>query len=90
MVAPGPLASYVGEYRNEFWGAARVTQKDGGLILALGPKLIVPLQHWDGNVFSVSFIAENSYPGSVSTATFAGDTLTLEYWNEYGLGTFTR
>ena len=87
---PGPLASYVGEYRNEFWGAARVTQKDGGLILALGPKLIVPLQHWDGNVFSVSFIAENSYPGSVSTATFAGDTLTLEYWNEYGLGTFTR
>ena len=87
---PAPLASYVGEYRNDFWGSARITQKDGGLVLSLGPKLTVPLKHWDGNVFSVSFIAECYFPGSLTTATFDGTKLTLEYWNEYGLGVFTR
>ena len=87
---PAPLASYAGEYRNEFWGPARIAVKDGGLVLSLGSELTVPLKHWNGNVFSVSFTTENSYPGSVSTATFDGDTLTLEYWNDYGFGTFTR
>lgn len=87
---PAPLASYVGEYANDFWGPARITEKDGGLVLALGPKLTVPLKHWDGNVFSVSFVTENSTPGSVSTATFDGDKLTLEYWDEFGKGVFSR
>jgi len=85
-----PLASYVGEYANPFWGPARVTERDGGLELALGPKLVVPLKHWDGNVFSVSFVTENSSPGSMSKATFDGDTLKLEYWDEFGKGTFLR
>lgn len=87
---PAPLASYVGEYANPFWGPARVTERDGGLELALGPKLVVPLKHWDGNVFSVSFVTENSNPGSVSKATFDGNELVLEYWDEFGKGTFTR
>ena len=87
---PAPLASYVGEYQNPFWGPARVTGQDGGLKLALGPKLVVPLKHWDGNVFSVSFVTENSPPGSVSKATFDGNTLKLEYWDEFGKGSFTR
>lgn len=87
---PAPLASYVGEYRNDFWGPARITERDGGLVLAIGPKFTVPLRHWDGDVFSVSFITENSNPGSLSSATFDGDTLTLEYWNEFGKGVFRR
>ena len=87
---PAPLASYVGDYANPFWGPARITEKDGGLQLALGPELTVPLKHWDGNVFSVSFVTENSNPGSVSKATFDGNTLTLEYWDEFGRGTFTK
>lgn len=87
---PAPLASYVGEYANPFWGPARITEKDGGLLLALGPKLTVPLKHWDGNVFSVSFVTENSSPGSISKATFDGKKLTLEYWDQSGKGTFTR
>jgi CubicO group peptidase (beta-lactamase class C family) len=87
---PAPLASYVGEYQNPFWGRARVTEKDGGLELALGPKLVVPLKHWDGNVFSVSFVRENSPPGSISKATFDGNALKLEYWDEDGKGTFLR
>ena len=31
-----PLASYVGTYNNDYWGPARVTEKDGKLQLALG------------------------------------------------------
>ncbi|HYO03755.1 MAG TPA: serine hydrolase [Mycobacterium sp.] len=87
---PGPLTSYVGVYANSFWGPARVTEQGGGLQLALGPKLVVPLKHWDGNEFSVSFVTENSPPGSVSKATFDGNTLNLEYYDENGKGTFTR
>ncbi|MCW2593601.1 MAG: penicillin-binding protein beta-lactamase class [Mycobacterium sp.] len=85
-----PLASYVGEYANSFWGPARVTEQNGGLELALGPKLVVPLKHWDGNVFSVSFVTENSPPGSLSKATFDGNSLKLEYYDQDGKGTFTR
>ena len=33
-----PLASYVGTYDNDYWGPARVTEKDGKLQLALGPE----------------------------------------------------
>jgi hypothetical protein len=85
-----PLASYVGDYANPFWGPARVTQQGDGLQLAIGPKLVFPLKHWDGDVFSVSFVTENSPPGSISTATFDGKTLKLEYYDQDGRGTFTR
>lgn len=87
---PAPLATYVGDYANPVYGPARITEVDGGLRLALGPKFTVPLKHWDGNVFSVSFVSENSNPGSLTTATFDGKTLNLEYWDEDGLGVFTR
>jgi CubicO group peptidase (beta-lactamase class C family) len=85
-----PLASYVGTYNNDYWGPARVTEKDGRLRLALGTKLDVPLDHWDGNVFTYSWVSENSSPGTVSKATFDGTKLTLEYYDELGKGTFTR
>lgn len=88
--APAPLAGYVGQYSNSFWGPARVTEADGGLELALGPKFRVPLKHWDGDVFTFSFVTENAPPGTISKATFNGDWLTLEYFDEDGKGTFTR
>ena len=84
---PAPLASYVGEYANAFWGPARVTEQGDGLQLALGPKLTVPLKHWDGNMFTFSFVAENSPPGTISKATFDGNKLKLEYYDEDGKGT---
>ena len=87
---PAPLASYVGEYANGFWGPARVTERDGGLQLALGSKLAVPLSHWDGNVFTFSFVTENAPPGTISKATFDGDKLTLEYYDEEHNGVFLR
>lgn len=84
-----PLSAYTGVYRNDYWGPATVTERDGALWLALGPKLLVPLKHWDGDVFAFSFVTENASPGTVSKATFAGDKLTLEYYDDDGMGTFT-
>ena len=85
-----PLASYVGTYNNDYWGPARVSQKDGNLHLDLGSKLSVPLINWDGDVFSYEWVSENSPPGSVGKATFDGGKLTLEYYDDMGKGTFTR
>lgn len=85
-----PLASYVGTYNSDYWGPARITEKDGTLQLALGTKLTVPLTHWDGNVFTYSWVAENSPPGTISKATFDGNKLTLEYYDAFDKGTFTR
>ena len=85
-----PPASYVGTYNNDYWGPARVTEKDGTLHLALGAKLDVPLTHWDGNVFSYEWVSENSPPGSIAKATFDGNRLTLEYYDESKTGTFTK
>jgi CubicO group peptidase (beta-lactamase class C family) len=85
-----PLASYVGTYNNDYWGPARITEKDGKLRLALGTKLDVLLDHWDGNVFTYSWVAENSPPGTISKATFDGNKLTLEYYDTFKKGTFTK
>ncbi|HNM83113.1 MAG TPA: serine hydrolase [Mycobacterium sp.] len=88
--AAQPLSSYVGTYANPFWGPARVSESGRGLTLTLGPKLVVPLTHWDGNVFTFAMVTENSPPGSVSKATFDGNRLVLEYFDTDGKGTFTR
>lgn len=83
-----PLSNYVGTYRNEFWGPATVTERDGTLLLGMGPRGdSFELTHWDGNVFTFSFVTENAPPGTISTATFDGAKLTLEYYDD---GVFTR
>jgi CubicO group peptidase (beta-lactamase class C family) len=88
---PAPLQSYVGTYNNDYWGPAKVTEADGKLGLSLGPKNVIwPLTHWDGNVFTFSFVAENSPPGSISKATFDGNKLVLEYYDTDHTGTFQR
>lgn len=86
-----PLAAYVGTYRNDYWGAAVVAEKDGKLTVSMGPRPdTVELTHWDGDVFTFRFVSENSPPGSISAATFTGNRLTLEYYDEDKMGTFTR
>ena len=85
-----PLSSYVGTYQNDYWGPARVSAAEGGLRLALGRTLDVPLTHWDGNIFTFGLITENAPPGTISRATFDGDKLTLEYFDQFGKGTFRR
>ncbi|WP_031726621.1 DUF3471 domain-containing protein, partial [Mycobacterium tuberculosis] len=86
-----PLNDYVGVYANDYWGPATVTYHDGQLRLSLGPKnQTFDLTHWDGDTFTFTLSTENALPGSISKATFAGDTLNLEYYDADKLGTFTR
>ncbi len=90
--APGPPPSeLIGTYANDYWGPATVTERDGKLTLSLGPNAAQwPLTHWDGNVFTFGFLSENAPPGTISKASFNGDTLELEYFDAEGKGTFTR
>jgi hypothetical protein len=41
-------------------------------------------------VFTFSFVAENAPPGTISKATFDGGKLTLEYYDQDGMGVFVR
>lgn len=42
-------------------------------------------------MFTFEVTGENAPPdGTISTATFTPDTVTFEYWDTDGLGTFTR
>jgi CubicO group peptidase (beta-lactamase class C family) len=86
-----PLSAYAGTYANDYWGPAQIAERDGKLELALGPgPQTFGLTHWDGDTFTFALQNENAAPGTVSKATFAGNTLTLEYYNDNKLGTFTR
>jgi CubicO group peptidase (beta-lactamase class C family) len=86
-----PLSDYVGTYANDYWGPAVVTERDGALQLELGPKnQKFTLAHWDGDTFTFPLADENAPPGTISKATFAGNTLNLEYYDANKLGTFTR
>ncbi len=85
------LTDYLGVYASDYWGPAIVTQNDGQLQLALGPKnQTFALSHWDGDTFAFSITDENAPPGTISKATFAGPTLNLEYYDTDKLGTFSR
>lgn len=88
---PRPLRFYAGAYANDYWGPATVSVKDGALTLSMGPRPEnYPLNHWDGDMFTFSPVTENASPGSISRATFNGDRLTLEYFDDDKMGTFTR
>ncbi|MEO8815193.1 MAG: serine hydrolase [Mycobacterium sp.] len=86
-----PPSSYVGSYHNDYWGPATVSERGGELALSLGPRGdTFRLKHWDGGVFTFEMVTENAPPGTVSKASFDGNALTLEYYDTFGKGTFTR
>lgn len=86
-----PARFYAGRYSNDYWGPATVSEEDGSLTLTIGARPVsYPLSHWDGDVFTFGLGDENAPAGSVSAATFDGDSLTLEYFDADGMGTFTR
>ncbi|BCZ22964.1 serine hydrolase [Mycobacterium senriense] len=86
-----PLSDYAGRYASDYWGPAVVTERDGALQLAMGPKnRTSTLTHWDGDTFTFPLTDENAPPGTLSKAVFAGNTLNLEYYDSNKLGTFTR
>ncbi len=91
-----PAADYVGTYDNAYFGPARITQGQNGLVLALGPgTLSMPLTHWDADTFSVVPRSENAVYGSLSSVRFvvkAGKAveLKIDYLDTEGLATWTR
>ena len=86
-----PSVSYVGTYRNDYWGPATVAEKSGELSLSIGPRPhTYALNHWDGNVFTIDLSTENAPPGSVSTVSFTGSQLTVEVLDDDKMGTFSR
>jgi CubicO group peptidase (beta-lactamase class C family) len=89
-----PLSDYLGVYASDYWGPALVTERDGVLQLALGPKnQTYPLTHWEGDTFTFGLATENAPAGTISKAVFSGfpgATLNLEYYDSNKLGTFTR
>lgn len=91
---PDPF--YTGTYYNDYYGPISVVARDGALHVFMQPKPTdYPLKHWDGNLFAFFPVGENAL--GISAATFApgsgsnrASSLTLEYYNETGLGVFTR
>lgn len=94
--ASHPLAEYVGRYENAYFGPARISQDQKGLVLSLGPGAIaMPLSHWDGDTFSVAPRSENAPYGSLSSVRFVvkdGNvaSVSIDYLDTGGLVTWTR
>lgn len=85
-----PTPTLVGTYDNPYWGPARIADTDGRLTLAIGPRETLKLTHWNGDVFTFVPTGENAPPGTISTATFTGDKLNLEFYDAEKMGTFTK
>lgn len=90
-----PLSAYVGTYANSYYGDAQISAEGGGLVLTIGPAPVkAALDHWSGDVFTFRPTGESAPRGSLSQVTFkgsgTGETMTIEFYNENGLGTFAR
>jgi CubicO group peptidase (beta-lactamase class C family) len=95
-VPPHPDPFYTGTYGNPYYGPIQITADRGSLHLLIGrgPN-DYPLQHWSEDLFAFFPTGENAL--GITAATFnagPGGTLaqsvTLEYYNATGLGTFGR
>ncbi|MGT2456882.1 serine hydrolase [Cupriavidus basilensis] len=85
------LSIYTGTYRNDYYGPLQVSEQGGLLALAIGPvPMVLPLTHWDGDVFTFTLRNENAMPGTISKASFSSDRVTLEFYDADKVGTFVR
>ncbi|MDL5205638.1 serine hydrolase [Streptomyces sp. ALI-76-A] len=87
--------AYTGTYANDYYGPLTVTAADDTLTLRLGPKpTTFRLTHYDGDTFSFETVGENASGPSGITFRDVEDgratRVTVEAFDENGLGTFTR
>jgi CubicO group peptidase (beta-lactamase class C family) len=90
-----PAEAYAGTYRSEYYGDIRISVKEKGLALQLGPqKTLYLLNHYDRDVFT--YLPEGEAADSLSGIFFqigpdrkAASTV-VEGLNEKGQGTFIR
>ncbi|MGY8524758.1 serine hydrolase [Paracidovorax citrulli] len=88
---PRALSTYTGDYTNDYYGPITVRESAGALVLTIGAApLVLPLSHWDGDVYTFTLRNENATPGTISRGWFSSDRVTLEYYDREGLGTFMR
>ena len=92
---PLAAATYTGKYANSFFGTIEVAEKEGGLVVRLGPTpLEFPLRHWDRDVFLYQPTGESA--GGPSGLRFSvapdnqADGVLIEFLNIHGQGTFAR
>jgi CubicO group peptidase (beta-lactamase class C family) len=87
-------SAYVGSYQNPYFGTLDITENDGGLTMALGPKPTqFVLTHHSGHVFRYEPVGENAVGPSGVTFTIKEKqavSVVVENLDEFGLGTFTR
>ncbi len=93
----GPLAGYTGTYGNAYYGPIRVWLRGPQLTLELGPAgnpTPVDLVPYDGDTFVFETFGENAVglAGAAFRRDGAGavDSVTLDFYDRNGLGTFTR
>jgi CubicO group peptidase (beta-lactamase class C family) len=91
-----PAAFYTGSYANPYYGPLTVAD-DGGLVFELGPAgrtTKFRLSPYGGDTFSFESIGENGngLGGAIFTpgAGGAASGVRLDFYDETGLGTFTR
>lgn len=91
-----PLSAYAGTYANAYLGTATVTDRQGTLWLALGPKQQAefPLRPFDRDLFVYTPAVE--IPDAPAAVTFrigpdqTADQVTIEDLDDLGLGTLAR
>lgn len=89
------FASYVGKYSNELFGEVEVVEKDGKLVLNLGPgDLMTPMAHWDRDTFTFPLGQESLIGASGIFFAMGPDGqargATIECLNAGGQGVFER
>ena len=92
---PSANAAYLGRYRNDYFGEISVSEKDGGLTIALGPKrMTFPMKHWDRDTFTYESQGESAGGTAGITFTMAADgnarSVLVENLNLHGEGIFER
>ncbi len=88
-------SAYTGTYASDYYGPLTVTATDGTLTMRLGPEpKTFRLTHYDGDTFSFETTGENATGPSGVTFREVKDgkatRVTIEAFDENGLGTFTR
>jgi len=87
--------SYLGVYRNDFFGDIAIVEKGGGLAIIEGPeKKALPMKHYDHDTFSYETEGENAVGASGIVFTIGPDgkasDVLVENLNVRGEGAFKR
>ncbi len=90
-----PNDTYLGTYRNDFYGEIEVAQSASGLALRIGPKPFeAPLTHYDRDTFSWQPPGENATVRSGLAFTVGADGIAIGFTDDYlgsgGPGVLTR